>query len=228
MQYDLAQEPKLIAEEMIPKFHDHLSRSRIEYVFLSETPNTKGKELYGRARKKGGLDAFLAAQLESEPADFFVIEFSKPIWDQLTKNQKHALVDHELSHCWLDEEGALKILPHDVEEFSGVIKRHGLWRPDIEHFAEIAAKHVRQLDLPMAEPKIVKGNGKAKDAPVFTVDLEKKCSKCDRPGATDDGLCMKCGGGKEAITEALINNLPPIQETVNQKRGRTRPATAGR
>jgi hypothetical protein len=30
---------------------------------------------------------------------------------------------------------------HDIEEFRGVIERHGLWRPDLCQFAEEAVKH---------------------------------------------------------------------------------------
>jgi hypothetical protein len=139
------------------KEHGHLANARIECVFVLKTPKNKGKELWGKARKVSGLQAYLFAKAlgfdtETEmPEDFFVIEISKPIWDLLEVPQRRALVDHELSHCWRDEEGKISILPHDLEEFNGVVARNGLWRQDVERFLK-AAKG-KQMPLPLKREK---------------------------------------------------------------------------
>lgn len=210
MDYTHAHEVKRIAEELIDKHHDHLDGVKIEYVFLSQPPKDKGKELLGRAKKKSGLDAYLyatAAESKNDPKDFFVIEISQPGWDILDQKQKRALVDHELCHLWVNEEGKLTMLPHDVEEFSQVIKRHGLYLADIEHFAAIAAKHVKQIDLPLAETstpeeskiKVLKGgNGKAE--------------------------AQKANGKAEA--EKPKSNLGSLKDQVAKKRGRAPAARA--
>jgi hypothetical protein len=152
--YALAQEAQALGEELIPKYHPHLQNCRVEYVFNEGAMKTKGKELLARAKKKSGLDAFLfAPPTEDEPKPFFVIEINKPAWDALNKKQKRALVDHELCHCLWDVEKGLYMRTHDVEEFSEIIKRHGLWQPDVQLFAEIAVKHVKQLELPIPETK---------------------------------------------------------------------------
>lgn len=82
-----------------------------------------------------------------------MIEINKQAWDPLNKKQKRALIDHELCHCLWDVEKGLYMRTHDVEEFSEIIKRHGLWQPDVQLFAEIAVKHVKQLELPIPETK---------------------------------------------------------------------------
>jgi hypothetical protein len=61
-----------------------------------------------------------------------------------------ALVDHELCHAWAladqDEDNdeadpvKLSLRPHDLEEFSCIVRRHGMWREDIEDFVESAIK----------------------------------------------------------------------------------------
>lgn len=164
MEYSHSSEAALIAAELIPKHHEHLRLVRIEYVFADGVIKSKGKELLGRAKKKSGLDAFLAANSdEDEPQPFFVIEISKPAWDLLDKKQKLALVDHELCHCLWDVDKGIYMRAHDVEEFSEIIKRHGLWEPGVELFATIAAKHVKQMDLPIPakeQVRVLKGNGK--------------------------------------------------------------------
>ncbi len=58
--YSEAPEVREVAQELIQIHHSHLSGQRIEYVFRSEPAKDKGKEVWGKARKIGGLNAFLA------------------------------------------------------------------------------------------------------------------------------------------------------------------------
>lgn len=150
--YTPAPEVKQIAEDLIPKYHQHLIDFdvRIEYVFIDKTPKAKGREVWGTCRKISNLNAFLAnGQDGSDP--FFVITISEPVWEVLPPKSKIALVDHELCHAWAeaqqDEETdgsedvvKLSLRPHDLEEFSCVVRRHGLWRDDIQAFVDAALK----------------------------------------------------------------------------------------
>lgn len=152
MNYTLAPDVRDIAQDLIVNYHQHLMNVRVEYLFMDKTPVSKGKATWGRMRKVTGLSAFLSTiphedklmgfnydivdggDICNQP--FFVMEVSAEIWGQLDDKQRRALVDHELSHCWRDEDDQLVLLSHDIEEFAGVIKRHGLWRPDLEMFME--------------------------------------------------------------------------------------------
>lgn len=146
---------RAIAQELIPKYHGHLQNVRIDYIFRSKHASSGGKLVMGRARKITGLNAFLAKRdtlvtvvadkLElPQFEDFFVIEIAHDVWIGLKDAQKEALVDHELSHCYVDlDEGKLVVLPHDLEEFAHIVKRHGLWQHDVEHFF----RHSGQLQL---------------------------------------------------------------------------------
>lgn len=148
-----------IAAQLIKEHHKHLIGQRIEYVFRDKAQKTKGKIVLGMARLISGLNAFLSTDEDAEePGEpYFVMEIAYDTWKELEGEQRLALVDHELCHFWCEdvvdektgEEGTrLAILPHDVEEFANIIQRHGLWKPDVEHFGRIAAEKVqRPLDF---------------------------------------------------------------------------------
>lgn len=141
--YSDAPEVREIADKLIPKHHPHLEGSRIDYVFRSKHSTNKGKIVGGKARKVTGLNAFLASSGRRgfHGTDLFVIEIAHDLWEQLPQEQRVALVDHELCHCFRevdDETGewVLSILPHDLEEFAEVVKRHGIWSTDLDYFVK--------------------------------------------------------------------------------------------
>lgn len=149
--YRRAEEVRAVAREIIAEHRPELTNVRIEYVFMDKVPNSKGKALWGRAKKKSGLDATLASGIPmhyGQARDFFVIEIAERVWLAIPDEQKRALVDHELAHCFVDydEEGenVLSIMPHDVEEFNEIIARHGAWRPDVEKLE----RTFKQIKLP--------------------------------------------------------------------------------
>lgn len=145
-QYTPAPEVKKIATELIKQHHQHLADVKIEYIFSSKTAIKSGKEIWGTMRKITSLPAYFAAEEDdktggySEP--FFAMVISEQIWNDLPDAKKLALVDHELCHGGVetDSDGnpKLKIITHDLEEFSAVVQRHGLWRADVQDFVEKA------------------------------------------------------------------------------------------
>lgn len=143
-EFQPAPEVAEIARELIDLYHSHLGPVRIEYVFILEAPKVNGKLVWARAKKIGGLNAWLAQENQkelTEPEEFFVIEVVKPIWQQLDEKARKALTDHELTHCWVDEKGKLSIHPHDLEEFNSIVRRWGLWRDDVQLFFEAGADY---------------------------------------------------------------------------------------
>lgn len=156
MQYKTAPEVEMVGRELVNEYHPELRNVRVEYVFGEKVGSSGGRAVWGRARKKTGLDAFFAADyqpttFEEEPAPFFVIEIAEPIWQDLSNEGRRALVDHELMHCGVDADtGKLTIRPHYIEEFPQIIRRHGLWKGDVEVFARASAE---QLELQVQEQR---------------------------------------------------------------------------
>lgn len=124
-----------LGADLIERHHQHLRGIRIEYVWRSPAALRGGKVTLGKARKITGLNALLAGHGQTA-VEFFVIELAAEEWEMLTAHQRAALVDHELNHCFVDAEGKLSLVPHDVEEFGVIVRRYGTWSPDLMAFAE--------------------------------------------------------------------------------------------
>ena len=144
--YTPAPDVRAIAEDLIPKYHQHLDGVRIEYVMGDKTPKHGGKETWGYVRKVSSLPAYLASdpadQKGGDVAPFFVMVISEPVWVNLMPDKRVALVDHELCHCGVevDDEGNSKLvtIPHDLEEFTSIVRRYGLWREEVRDFFHTA------------------------------------------------------------------------------------------
>jgi len=155
--YSPAPEVKALADELIPKYHQHLIDFdvKLEYVFVDKTPKSKGREVWGSCKKISGQNAFLANQQEgSDP--FFVITIPEPIWEALSRDGRLALVDHYLCFAWAeanqkeDDDEAdpvkLSIQCPDLVEFSCIVRRHGLWRDDAKELVDAFAKKSKAED----------------------------------------------------------------------------------
>lgn len=145
-----------LAKPIIGNHHPHLHNVRIEYVFRDKTATKAGKAVLGSARLVRGLSAMLSTPgaTDTDDNDYFVIELSEEAWALLSTDKRKALLDHELSHCQVaidpnSGEVKLSIRPHDLEEFSGVVARHGLWMEDIEEFLKALGK--KQLNAVAAQ-----------------------------------------------------------------------------
>ena len=136
--FEPARQPGAIAKALIGTLHHHLVNARIEYLYR--------EKLERKGRVRLGVASKAAARLQYLASCDFVIEFNWEAWRILTAPQRIALVDHELSHCGRDDESGVWILvPHDVEEFSSIVGRWGLWTPDLRVFS--AALKGAQVDL---------------------------------------------------------------------------------
>ncbi len=127
-----------VANKLINERHSHLGPIEMRYYFFSKEIKTGDEQVWGRARKVSGLNAVLAHPNEDTDRQFFTIEIWRTIWDRLTPEHREALVDHELHHCWVDDNGKLVILKHDLEEFANVVRRYGPWRTNIQLFLDAA------------------------------------------------------------------------------------------
>lgn len=128
--YYQAPEVAEVAAPIIEEHHPHLLGVRVDYLFRSPPAIRNDKLVLGKARRVSGLTAFLAGH----PSPFFVIEIAGDPWQDLPEEKRRALVDHELSHCVLDEDEVPRLHGHDVEEFVAIVERHGLWTSDVQAF----------------------------------------------------------------------------------------------
>jgi hypothetical protein len=135
--------------ELVRDHHEDLRPARFAIAWnLTWQPDADGRTKIGMAKRASDLDRELAAF-------DFVILLRRAFWkdDRVTDEQRRALLDHELCHCArattkggdpaVDERGrpVWRIRKHDIEEFSEVVDRHGMWSRDLENLAAALRKN---------------------------------------------------------------------------------------
>lgn len=145
-------------DELVARHHVELAEAKIGLAWcFGFKPNADGQVVLGKCKKCGDLER------EAHGFDFIII-LNYEFWmhAETTKAQRLALLDHELCHAAvkMDEEGVAKmdthnrpvwrIRRHDVEEFREIVERHGIWKQDLQAFAE-AIRQAKQEPL-LADP----------------------------------------------------------------------------
>jgi len=142
-EYTEAIEVADIARNLIREYHPALGEAKIIYLFRDKAPKHKGKVTLGAARRTSPVEKTLTGY-------DFVIWIAKDEWSDMDIKKRRALVDHELSHCGLDENGNWTIYEHDFAGFNAVLKRHGYWKSDLRQMK----KSMEQLSLFTDKPKL--------------------------------------------------------------------------
>jgi hypothetical protein len=137
------------------KHHSHLDDAKIAVAWMLDVKaNVDGFLVLGKCKKQSDLDR--------EMREFdFVIFLNSTTWKQFNEKQRAALMDHELCHAGvaedkksgdqvLDERGrkVYRIKKHDIEEFESVIRRHGLYKRDLQRFAKACAEGPLFKEIP--------------------------------------------------------------------------------
>ena len=133
--------------------HARLASASIAVVMVSgKTADADDRLWLGSLRRPG------AGERELHAHDF-VLSLNADAWEGFSDEQREALVDHELCHGMpvtdgngvqeRDDGGSLKwrTRRHDLEEFTEVVRRRGLWLAELETFAKAAAPHMAQPSL---------------------------------------------------------------------------------
>jgi hypothetical protein len=144
--------PYKYMRKMRKKYHKEIKRAKIALAWrIALKPDRDGHLILGKCCK--------ASDLQRELAVYdFVILLNKEVWNdpKFGKKKKYALIDHELCHVGVilnkhskqkkDERGRylFRVRKHDIEEFRSVVKHHGVWKRDLELFAEALLKKKRR------------------------------------------------------------------------------------
>lgn len=147
---DKVTEPYLLLKQMRKENHSHIADAKIALAWRHRMKSDKDGILkLGQCLKNSGV--------HREFANYdFIILLNKMAWDAFTKEQKMALLDHELCHIMPSEDKngehiqddlgrkMFRTRRHDIEEFQDVVRRHGVYKKDLERFAEVVAKKQAQ------------------------------------------------------------------------------------
>ena len=147
-------------DALVRAHHDDLTDARIALAFCTSwSADVDGKVTLGRCRRASSLDR------ELHEWDF-VILLNESWWtdESVTPIQRDALLDHELCHAAvkidkqtndpaLDARGRViyRLRKHDLEEFACIAERYGVWKRDLEVFAQ-SLRRSKQNKLPLDQP----------------------------------------------------------------------------
>lgn len=123
MNYSKAPEEMVeLVATIVEEHHEHLDGMSIAVICRDKAAKRHGRVIYATAGKMSKkINVFL-----EKPYSFIII-VALDEWEELEYKQRVALIDHELCHCQVDEDGKPKIVGHDLEEFACIIRRHGAW-----------------------------------------------------------------------------------------------------
>jgi hypothetical protein len=132
-----------LLDELVDAYHRELQRARIALAWCTSwNADVDGRVTLGKCKRAGDLDRELASF-------DFVILLRQAFWtnEQVTAQQRRALLDHELCHAAVklepksgepvvDERDRLvyRTRRHDIEEFTEIVERYGCWTHEIEAF----------------------------------------------------------------------------------------------
>ena len=142
-------EPYKLLKEVRDMHHGSTKQARIAMAWRLRTKADKdGHIVLGKCVK--------VSDLYREYADYdFIIVLNREFYDEptVTKEQRIALIDHEMCHAaptYNDETGEHEVdergrylfrtRSHDVQEFFEIIQRNGLWKRDLQQMAEVIAQ----------------------------------------------------------------------------------------
>lgn len=139
-----------MAQPIIDAHHEHLQGYPLRILWRSKMRKVGGAYAAATAEIVQGRNASLlmsegekAMEGQESGFKFFLIEVAEDAWESFSDKQRLALLDHELMHCGVDDEGEMTTIPHDRELFYAEIERHGLWEKRLEKIADTI------LSLPM-------------------------------------------------------------------------------
>lgn len=159
---DTHREIYLRLDKLIAAHHEELRDARVALAWCTSwRADLDGKQTLGRCKRASALDRELAVW-------DFVILLNEKFWSapETREDQRDALLDHELCHATVKDDAATgeplqdargrtvyRLRKHDLEEFSAIADRYGLWKRDIEQFHQALNRGAQQPKLPIgSEP----------------------------------------------------------------------------
>lgn len=154
LQFDRAEIPEQMSLDLIKKYHSHLINAKIAYLYKNKPMMKGGKTIFATAEKCSPKSKALITYAGTGEAFDFIITINYTEWQNLSDRQKAAVLDHELSHCLVqdnDETGEteFKLVSHDLEEFASIVSRHGLYMDSIS----VMAQAIEDSETPKEQPK---------------------------------------------------------------------------
>jgi hypothetical protein len=135
--YTEAPQVSALLSELVRRLYPHLVNAKLRCLFA--------EKLGGRGRAKIARMSLVSGLWKTITGEDFVLIVNWELWKGMPLVKRLAVLDHELSHCGIDDHERYCLLEHDVEEFTAVVARWGAYREDVRRFGEVLRQ--QQLEL---------------------------------------------------------------------------------
>lgn len=110
-----------LVKEVIKNYHPSLVNVKIAYLYKNQELKEGKKIQYSETQK-------VSPKIKALCDKDFIITIHYQAWRELDDNSKMIVLDHALSHCFVEENDngdiIMKVLKHDFEEFGHIISRY--------------------------------------------------------------------------------------------------------
>ena len=129
-----------LAKDIIEKHHEELLEARIGFIFRETSLRVSGKWRAAAISRIPAKEKSAGLELD------YLVWLSLEEWDQMSTKQRRALVDHELCHAVV-KQGKWSLRGHDIEEFTAIIDRYGLYSGALEQVATAVQPYLAGLNV---------------------------------------------------------------------------------
>ena len=120
--FEISEDLKKLADTVIGENNEFKpitdSKCKIAYLYCDKEKSSYGRKVFADTTK-------IADKVKALAGYDYVITFYKPTCLTLNEEKLKILMKHELKHISI-KDGKFGIAPHDVEDFSDIIKEHGM------------------------------------------------------------------------------------------------------
>lgn len=132
--FELAPDVEIVAQKVIAEHHKSLAELKIAYLFREGNWSSQNRETWAKIFKVSDRDKLL------NNYDYILV-VNVEVWWRIDAPIREALIDHELSHIGMDDNGAWKMFGHDLEDFVAVVRRRGPWTEEARLYLKAAEAH---------------------------------------------------------------------------------------
>ena len=133
-----------MAKNLVEAHHPYLEGATINIVYKEKAARSGGRLIVGKSSKVSPKVNATLASLDKGPIHFIIV-LAADVWETFRLSEQIALLDHQLTHCYMID-GAPKLRAHDIEEFFSIVERHGAWQHSIQEMDK-AIESAKQAEL---------------------------------------------------------------------------------
>lgn len=117
--YEADQEIYALMDSLIDEHFGLLRNAKIKILMDTKPKINKltGRVNFASIKTTNEVEKFLTMDGQNLEGFDYIMFIGELVWSLAEDQDKTRIVRHELRHCFMDEKGNYKVIPHEVEDF---------------------------------------------------------------------------------------------------------------